>query len=169
MAVRYVAIVGLPVHSSVQKHQSLAGVSSPAAVRCGGMHVCPSFSVQVAAVQCPPSPSPSGQTAGSALVVHSAPARTSAAGRSLVAHTPAARTAAVRMVVACWSVPGLVVGRELVVAGNSRLAAATALKKSVRMARALLVDATRTAYGLFGDAHLLVWRKAKRSAGQSAS
>ena len=169
MAVRYVAIVGLPVHSSEQKHQSLAGVSSPAAVRCGGMHVCPSFSVQVAAVQCPPSPSPSGRTAGSALVVHSVPGHKSAAARSLLARGLVARTAAGHMAVACCSVLVVVVGRELVDAGNNRLATATALQKLVRMARALLVDATRTAYGLFGDAHLLVWRKAKRSAGQSAS
>lgn len=133
------------------------------------MHVCPSFSVQVAAVQCPPSPSPSGRTAGSALVVHSVPARRSAVARSLVAHTTAARTAAGHMAVACWLDLSALVVRELVVAGNSRLAAATVLEKLVRMARALLVDATRTAYGLFGDAHLLVWRKAKRSAGQSAS
>lgn len=132
------------------------------------MHVCPSFSVQVV-VQCPPSPSPSGRTAGSALVVHSVPARTLAAARSLLAHMPAARKAADRMAVACWSALIVVVGRELDVAGNSCLAVATALKKLVRMARALLVDATQTAYAVLEGAHLLVWRKARRSAGQSAS
>lgn len=139
------------------------------AAQCDGMHVCPSFSAPVA-VQCPPSPSPSGRTAGSALVVHSVPARMLAAARSLVGRTPAARTAADHMIVACWSDLVVVVGPELVVVAESnRLATATVLEKLVRMARALLVDATQTAYGCFGDAHLLVLRKAKRSAGQSAS
>jgi hypothetical protein len=124
------------------------------------MHVCPSFSVQVAA-QCPPSPGPSGRTAGSALVVRSVPAHTPAAERDPLVHTPAARMAADRRVVACRSDQLVVVDRELVAAGNNCLATAAALQL-VRMARALLVDATRTVYVLLVDAHLLVYRKAKR-------
>jgi len=56
----------------------------------------------------------------------------------------------------------VVVDRELVAAGNNCPATATALKL-VRMARALLVDATRTVYVLFGGVHLLACRKVKRS------
>ena len=92
-----------------------------------------------------------------------------AAARILLAHTLVARTAAGHMAVAYCSDLIVVVGRELVVAESNRLVTAIALEKLVRMVRALLVDATQTAYGCFGDAHLLVLRKAKRSAGQSAS
>jgi hypothetical protein len=139
-------------------------VSPPEAVRCGDMHVCPSSSAQVAA-RCPPSPSPSVRTAGSALVVHSVLAHTPAAVHSPLVHTPAARTLAVRMAVACWS-RSAVADRELAGEGNNRL---LAVAKLVRMAKALLVDATRTVYVLSEVVHLLVCRKVRHSERQSAS
>jgi hypothetical protein len=54
------------------------------------------------------------------------------------------------------------VDRKLVGEGNNRLAIATAMKL-VRMARALLVDATQTAYVLSEAVHLLVCRKVRHS------
>ena len=163
MAEMLAATVGLRFHLSEYwgpGHHSAAVCPPAVADRSGGMHVCPSSSVRDAA---PSAPSPSGRIADSAPAGLAALVHIPAAVLGLVVHKPVARTpAGRRAVVACWADLLVVAVRELAVSGNTSVAIERAAKL-VRMVRALLEVASRTAYVLGSVVHLLVFQRARHS------
>lgn len=154
------ATAELLVHSPRYQGLRLAAVCSLAAVRFGGRHVYPSFSVQDAVVVLYP-PTPSAQIADSALPVHIVPGLFLA-----VAHSPVVRTFAVgrtlagRMVVACWA--------ELWLWCRSWLRGEICRSAAIAMGlfrKAMVLPATAggTVDVLLEIVHLLLRQRAKRS------